>query len=80
MCHKIMEVQDKKVLCQVNGEMVEMEGDAVVCALGLQPERTLLEELRENLAGVEIIPIGDVNAPRKIIQAVHEGYHAGRRI
>ncbi len=56
------------------------EGDAVVRALCLKSDRRLLDNLRSNLKNVDIIPIGDINKPRKIIQAVHEGYHAARRI
>ena len=52
--------------------------DSVVCALGLKPRRELLEKLREELPDVHIIPVGDVNKARKIIQATHEGFHAGR--
>lgn len=78
--HKILEVKGNTVVCEAGGERVELTGDAVICALGLKPERTLLNNLRETLEGVEIIPVGDVNQPRKIIQAVHEGFHAARRI
>lgn len=77
---RIEKITGTSVNCSCKDEAVEIKGDAVVCALGLQSDRTLLDSLREQLVDVEIIPIGDVNSPRKIIQAVHEGYHAGRRI
>ena len=70
----------KSVTGTIDGEEKTLEADAVVCALGLKPRKTLTEELRKALPGVEIIPVGDTNEPRKIIQAVHEGYHAARRI
>ena len=60
------------------GETETYEGDSVVCALGLKPRRELLDQLRAELPGVHIIPVGDVNKARKIIQATHEGFHAGR--
>jgi len=78
--HKIVEMTGKKVVCDFEGKEVAFEGDAVVCALGLKPDRKLWNELREKLEGVEIIPVGDINSPRKIMQATHEGFHAGRRI
>lgn len=78
--HKIDEMTGKHVKCQVNGEEIEYAGDSVVCALGLKSEKALVDELRSQCEGIEIIPVGDVNRPRKIMQAVHEGFHAARRI
>lgn len=78
--HQITEMTGRKVRCLVEGKEAEYSGDAVVCALGLKPRRELLEDLRAKGKDVEIIPVGDVNHPRKIMQAVHEGFHAARRI
>ncbi|WP_426350322.1 FAD-dependent oxidoreductase [Alloiococcus sp. CFN-8] len=78
--HKITEIAANKVYCQSNDTDIVYEADSVVTALGLKSDRDILDDLRNNLVGVEIIPVGDVNSPRKIIQAVHEGFHAGRRI
>jgi len=78
--HKILKMTGKQVVCDFEGKEVSFEGDAVVCALGLKPDRGLWEELQEKLKGTEIIPVGDINSPRKIMQAIHEGFHAGRRI
>lgn len=80
MNHKIVEMTGNKVVCDFEDKEVVFEGDAVVCALGLESDRSLLNELQENLENVEIIPVGDVNSPRKIMQATHEGFHAARRI
>ncbi len=77
---EITALSAKSVTGTIDGEEKTLEADAVVCALGLKPRKTLTEELRKALPGVEIIPVGDTNEPRKIIQAVHEGYHAARRI
>jgi 2,4-dienoyl-CoA reductase-like NADH-dependent reductase (Old Yellow Enzyme family)/thioredoxin reductase len=78
--HRITKMTGKKIVCEVNGKETTFHSDAVVCALGLKPVRSLLENLREILEDAEIIPVGDVNAPRKIMQAIHEGFHAARRI
>lgn len=53
-------------------------GDAVVCALGMRPVSGLLNTLAQK--GYPIEAIGDCMGARKILDAVHEGYHAGRRI
>lgn len=78
--HQISEMTGKTVKCTVDQKETEYTGDAVVCALGLKSRRELLEELRKDCKDMEVIPVGDVNNPRKIIQAVHEGFHAARRI
>lgn len=71
---------DKSVTVERNQEMLTFEADAVVNALGMKSERGLLEILRKECPNLEIETVGDVNRPRKILSAVHEGYHAGRRI
>jgi hypothetical protein len=53
--------------------------DAIVCTHGLISRKGLTEALCENREGIDLIPVGDTNAPRKIIQAAHEGFHAARR-
>lgn len=78
--HKIDEMTEKYLKCTADGQNVEIKGDHVVCALGLKSNTSLLEDLRTNCKDKQIIPIGDINKPRKIIQAVHEGFHAARRI
>lgn len=78
--HRIEEMTGKYVKCSVNGKEVDFSSDAVICALGLRSNRNLLEDLRKNSKGITIVPVGDVNRPRKIMQAVHEGFHAARII
>lgn len=80
LSHTIMEMTGEHVICLFDNKEIEYKGDAVVSALGLKSSRKLLDELRSECKDIEIIPVGDVNEPRKIIQAVHEGFHAGRRI
>lgn len=59
------------------GEKI-FRGDAVVCALGMKPVSGLLDTLGKK--GYPIEAIGDAMGARKLLNAVHEGYHAGRRI
>ncbi len=77
----ITEMTGKMIVVQTaDGQTETYEGDSVVCALGLRPRRQLLNDLRKALPNVQIIPVGDVNKARKIMQATHEGFHAGRII
>ena len=58
-------------------ETVTFTGDAVICALGLKSVNDMAYKLKEQGYSVEII--GDAYRARKILDAVHEGFHAGRR-
>ncbi len=60
-----------------DGETITYKGDAVICALGMTSENTLAKQLIDENFPVELI--GDVIKPRKILDAVHEGFNAGRR-
>ncbi len=61
-----------------DGGEKEFTADAVIVALGMKPLDKLLDELSEE--GFPIEAICDAMGARKILSAVHEGYHAGRRI
>lgn len=79
--HEITKMTGRSVECRHEGSMVLCDADAVVCALGLRPRDRLTGELRSLLGNsAEVIPVGDTNSPREIMDAVHEGFHAARRI
>ena len=59
-----------------NGPVVTYEADAVICALGMKPAGNLYFKLVD--AGYPAVAVGDALGARKILDAVHEGYHAGR--
>ena len=63
---------------EIVGDEVEYKADGIVLALGMKAENSLVHELEE--AGHKVIVAGDAGHPRKIVDAVHEGYHAGRRV
>jgi 2,4-dienoyl-CoA reductase (NADPH2) len=48
--------------------------DTVILAVGSAPRQELSQALRE--AGISFKTVGDCNSPRKIMDAVHEGYLA----
>lgn len=60
-----------------DGEEKTFKADAVICALGMRPVNKLAFSLMEKGYPVEMI--GDAQRARKLLDAVHEGYHAGRR-
>ena len=70
--------EGRVLLSDRNRNRKEVETDSVILALGLKPNRDLLEPLRKSFPEVQVI--GDCREPRKIYQAVHEGAFAGRAI
>ena len=60
------------------GEQERTKGDLVVLALGSTPENRLANGLEGKVP--EIHEVGDCQQPRKIIDAVYEGFLAGIRV
>lgn len=60
-----------------DGQVVTFRAGAVVGAMGMRAVNALAYELIERGFPVELV--GDAQGARKIIDAVHEGFHAGRR-
>ncbi len=52
--------------------------DSVVLAVGAKPVTALAEKLKA--AGVEFHSVGDCSSPRKIMDAIHEGFLAAAKI
>lgn len=59
-------------------KLTTYRADAVICALGLKSVNNMAYDLIEQGYRVDII--GDAYSPRKIIDAIHEAFHVGRRI
>jgi len=74
---KVLEVTGAGALVQARGEEKQLEADTVVWAVGSIPETGLAEAARE--AGITVLSVGDAVEPRRILEAVHEGYKAARQ-
>ncbi|MCC6117816.1 hypothetical protein LA430_15105 [Lactiplantibacillus plantarum] len=61
-----------------DGGQKTFTGDAVICALGMRSVNQLAKQLVDQRYPVDVI--GDAIRPRKILDAVHEGFQVGRRI
>jgi len=73
--HCIDRFEENRLICSEQDSVVE--ADAFVMALGMKPNNDLYKELEQEEIPVEMI--GDAVKARKVIHAIHEGYHAGRR-
>ncbi len=60
------------VIIDKDGKERVIEADSIILAAGARPDNTLLFELKGRVP--EIFAIGDALEPRKIIQAIHEGF------
>jgi 2-enoate reductase len=76
---KVLAIEPGRVICSnPAGAEEEVRVDSVILALGLKPNRALVQPLKDSFK--EVYVIGDCLQPRKIYQAVHEGAYAGRAI
>lgn len=75
----VTRIDEKSVYYTTNkGDNAHVDADKVILATGYASNRRLLDEL-EGLAA-EVHVIGDCSSPRKIVNAIHEGFHASRMI
>lgn len=77
---KVLEVMDEAVSIADRGnQRFLLKEDTVVIAAGLKSNQDLLELLKEGTAS-EIYAIGDCVEPRKVINAIWEGFRTARLI
>ncbi len=75
---KLLEIDEEGVIVETFGERKHIDCDSVVLALGFQPIDVEVEKLEGKIE--EIFVIGDARKPRKVLNAVWEGFHTARVI
>jgi 2,4-dienoyl-CoA reductase (NADPH2) len=75
---RLVEITDKAVIVKVGDKKEEIPADTVVLALGAKSDAALAEQTKE--LGIEVIVIGDAKTPRKISDAVLEGFQEGLEV
>jgi 2,4-dienoyl-CoA reductase (NADPH2) len=75
---KVERIEPHGIVYDHDGEKKTDPCDTVILAVGSAPKRTLADALER--AGIPFKSVGDCNAARKIIDAVHEGYVAATEI
>lgn len=75
---KAVEIQDNIVVVEKSGEKIELPYDHLVLATGYRPNNQMVDELEDTVPFFRCV--GDATFPRKIVNAVHEGFHAGRLV
>jgi 2,4-dienoyl-CoA reductase-like NADH-dependent reductase (Old Yellow Enzyme family)/thioredoxin reductase len=72
-------IEPEAVVYTKQGEEMRIEpAPMVVTAMGAASETGLIEALEE--AGIPYQVVGDAASPRRLLEAVHEGYAAGRAV
>ena len=72
---KCEKVDGNTVICSTpGGEQVAIEGDNILCGLGLVPNTAVVEELRGSAP--QFFSIGNCVKPDTITHTVYQGYHA----
>lgn len=76
---KVTEITDKGIkIDDGDGKQSTLEADTVVLALGMKPRNGLLEALNDRVP--EVYAIGDCVEPRKVKDAIWEGFRTARII
>jgi 2-enoate reductase len=77
--HTIKELTEKGVVASdKDGTLQTFQADTIVVALGAKSEEKMVENLKNKVS--ELYIVGDCASPRKIGEAIHEGFVAGWRI
>ncbi|MGM9972584.1 MAG: NAD(P)/FAD-dependent oxidoreductase [Clostridiaceae bacterium] len=73
---KVTEITDHSVTFERDAQIYTIECDTILNAVGFKANNQLVDLLEETYEDVAVI--GDAVSPRKILTAVHEGYHTIR--
>jgi NADH dehydrogenase FAD-containing subunit len=75
---KVTEITSAGAMVDAKGESRFMEADTIVWAVGSISERALEEAARD--AGIMVVTAGDAEMPQRLLDAVHGGYKAARKL
>ena len=72
----VQEITDTAIIASQRGEKVVVPADSVVLALGYRSDTSLKDELE----GQRVLRLGDCVKPRKILDAIREGFDTGAAV
>lgn len=73
---KVLEITPDSVIFVKDGKEQIVKADTVIIAAGYRANNSLEDELEDKFGNLTVV--GDAESPRKILTAIHEGYHAIR--
>jgi 2,4-dienoyl-CoA reductase-like NADH-dependent reductase (Old Yellow Enzyme family)/thioredoxin reductase len=75
---RVTKIADGMVCYEEGNEQKKISAAMVVCALGAKSDDALKEVLDK--LGIPNQTVGDVKSPRRLLEAIHEGYEASQTI
>ena len=75
---RLKEILDDEVVVEIGDRTETIPADTVVMAVGAVSVNDLAAEVDK--IGVKVVTIGDAKAPRKMTEAIHEGFQAALEI
>ena len=75
---KVLRIHEDHLIAVTNGEKRSFRADSFVVAMGLDADQSLGDALKKKFP--VYYDIGDCVKPRKIIDAIHEGFSIGQRL
>ncbi len=75
---RLQRVEGKQAVLKRGDEEIRVRAETVIFGVGAEPEDGLFDEL--TALGLSVVRIGDCVKPRNILEAVREGFEAGREI
>ncbi len=78
--HKLLEVKEDRIICECDGEVVEIEADTVLTGMGMIPNAAEAEAFRHCTAETSIHVVGDCFKAGTICDAVNQAFRAAIHI
>jgi len=75
---ELKRIEGKTAVIQRGNEAIRLPVETVILAVGAEPNDGLCDELSSS--GFSVVKVGDCVEPRRIIDAMAEGFRAGRTI
>ena len=72
---RLKRIDNRRAVLEKDDRPISFAVESVVLAVGAEPVDQLFEDL--SAAGIASLKIGDCAAPRRILEAVHEGFQVG---
>ncbi|MEW5980234.1 MAG: FAD-dependent oxidoreductase [Acidobacteriota bacterium] len=76
---RVTAVTDEGVDVERDGKRDTLYADTVVLATGVAASQSLYNEIRRNNR-FPVFLVGDAREPRRIVEAIHEGFHVGLEV
>ena len=76
---RVLEITDEHIImANENGEESTLDADTIVIGVGLKPNNALVEILKNRVP--ELYAIGDCAKPRRVLNAIWQGFRMARLI